>query len=58
MIEDLSSGAIAEVEVSGVASFYQHGWHSWCTSRPLIWHNKNIAFHDPFCFDVIQQIFL
>jgi alpha-galactosidase len=33
VIEDLSSGAIAEVGVSDVTSFFQHGWHSWCASQ-------------------------
>ena len=33
MIEDSFSGSIAEVELSEVTSFFQHGWHSWCASQ-------------------------
>jgi alpha-galactosidase len=33
VIEDFFSGPDAVVEVSEIASFFQHGWHSWCATQ-------------------------
>lgn len=33
MIEDITTGGTASVEVGRPIAFYQHGWHSWCETR-------------------------